>query len=237
MNLNYSEYSDIGGRSVNEDMVQVTSHQDCVIAMVADGLGGHGNGDIASRMVVSAISENIRNSAASKTMAEAAIRDANERMMAKQEKVHNNMKTTIALLWLNDTKACAAHVGDTRIYQFRDGKIIFQTKDHSVPQMEINLGHISQEQIRGHVDRNRLTRALGYKRDVIIDSEMLTVQSGDAFLLCSDGFWEVIWENEMIDTLKKSKDAKSWLKEMLDLLSVRLTTESDNNTAIALCVN
>lgn len=236
MNINYSEYSDIGGRSVNEDMVQVTSYPDCAILMVADGLGGHGNGDKASRLAVSCISHRLQNCAASKTLAEQAIEDANEQLLHIQKKMNNSMKTTIALLWLNEKKACAAHVGDTRIYQFREGKVLYQSPDHSVPQMEVNLGHIKPEQIRGNADRNRLTRALGAKRGVAITSEMLDVMPGDAFLLCSDGFWEIIWEREMLETLKKAKNADQWLKAMLELVWERLNAQSDNNTALAVMV-
>ena len=237
MNIHYSEYSDIGGRDLNEDMVQVTSYTDCAVATVADGLGGHGNGDKASRIAVSTINEEIPNGAASQTLAERAIREANERLIKTQQAAHNNMKTTIALLWINETKACASYVGDTRIYQFRSGEIIFQSKDHSVSQMEVDLGHITRDQIRGNADRNRLTRALGSKNDVLVASEMLDVLPGDAFLLCSDGFWELILEDEMLAALKKTTDAKEWLREMLTLVFVRLNEMSDNNTAVALVVH
>lgn len=236
MKLNYSEYSDIGGRNINEDMAQITSYPEAIIAMVADGLGGHGYGDVASRMAVSAISENIQNCAVSECIAKDAILKANERLLQKQQENKADMKTTIAMVWLNEHKACISHMGDTRIYQFRKGEIVYQSLDHSVPQMEVSLGDLEPTEIRGHIDRNRLTRALGSKQNVAVDTRLLSVESGDAFLLCSDGFWELIWENEMIHTLQKSIDAQSWLREMIKLLSVRLTSNSDNNTAITIWV-
>ncbi len=236
MNVNYSEYSDIGGRRVNEDMVQITCHPDCVLAMVADGLGGHGNGDVASRLAVSTISEVTRNGAASPALATEAILAAHARVVRAQQEQQKSMKTTVSLLWLNAGQACAAHVGDTRIYQFRQGRIIYQSRDHSVPQMEVDLGHITPDQIRGHADRNRLLRALGSKQEPKVEAVMLPVEQGDAFLLCSDGFWELVLEQEMLSTLVGTPDAKTWLRDMLSLVASRIVSNSDNNTAIALIV-
>ncbi len=237
MNIRYSEYSDIGSRKVNEDMAQLTSYPDGALALVADGLGGHGNGDAASRLAVSTVSEVIRSSAASPERAVEAILTANARILQMQGESHRDMKTTLALLWLNERQACAAHVGDTRIYQFRQGRIVFQSADHSVPQMEVCLGRIPPEQIRGHRDRSRLTRALGVREDMQVDTAMLDVEKGDAFLLCSDGFWEPVLEREMLACLAGAADAKAWLRSMLSLVSARMTPAADNNTAIALIVD
>lgn len=235
MRINYSEYSSIGGRRKNEDMVQIVSYPESTIALVADGLGGHGDGDIASRLAVHAISQAICDGAASRTLMEKAIRMANEKILIRHAD-GSDMKTTIAAVWFNEEQACAAHVGDTRIYQFRNGKILYQSIDHSVSQLAVTLGEIGLEDIRNHCDRNRLTRALGSRPDVKITIEYLDVQPGDAFLLCSDGFWELVWENEMIEDLKASVNAECWLTAMRKRVEARLEPDSDNHTAATLII-
>ena len=222
MRINYSEYSSIGGRKKNEDMVQIVNFPQSTVVLVADGLGGHGDGDIASRTAVHVISGAIGDGAASRTLMEDAICQANESILQMQAR-GSGMKTTIAALWMNEDHAWASHVGDTRIYQFRDGRIVYQSADHSVPQLSVMLGEITVGEIRGHAERNRLTRALGSRANVKIDSVRLEVRPGDAFLLCSDGFWELVWEEEMLDDLRQRVEQ-------------RRKPDSDNHTAAAILV-
>lgn len=233
MHINYSEYSSIGGRSKNEDMVQITSYPGSTVALVADGLGGHGDGDEASRLAVHVISQSLCDGAVSRTLMENAIKKANERILM-QHKTGSDMKTTIAALWLGEDQVCAAHVGDTRIYQFRNQRIVYQSVDHSVSQIAVTLGEITTEEIRCHQDRNHLTRALGSRPDVRIDVDMLDVQTGDAFLLCSDGFWELVWEQEMLEDLSKASGAEEWLAAMSRRVESRMVSDSDNSTAAVL---
>ncbi len=235
MYINYSEYSSIGGRRKNEDMVQIISYPESTIALVADGLGGHGDGDVASRMAVNVITECIRDGAASRILMEKAISKANDRIL-EYHASGSDMKTTITAIWFNDGQACVAHVGDSRIYQFRNGEIIFQSVDHSVSQMAVMMGEITTDQIRYHCDRNRLTRALGSRVDVKVDTCMLDVRPGDAFLLCSDGFWELVWENEMLADLRAASSAEQWLGAMRRRVDSRLRSDSDNNTAAAIMI-
>jgi len=235
MYINYSEYTRIGGRRKNEDMVQIVSYPTSAVALVADGLGGHGDGDIASRMAVHTISEAICDGAVSELLMEKAIRLANEKIM-KRHADGSDMKTTIAAVWFNEDQACAAHVGDTRIYQFRGGEIVYQSRDHSVSQLAVMMGEIKLKDIRNHCDRNRLTRALGSRIDVKIDTDMLEVRAGDAFLLCSDGFWELIWEEEMLADLNAATNAEQWLSAMCGRVEARTNENSDNHTAAVLII-
>ena len=235
MRINYSEYSSIGGRRKNEDMVQIVGFPGSTMVLVADGLGGHGDGDVASRKAVHVICEEICDGAASRVLLEGAIGKANESIMQMQT-LGSGMKTTIAALWMNEEHAWASHVGDTRIYQFRDGRIEYQSADHSIPQIAVKMGEITAKEIRGHADRNRLTRALGSRADVKIDSTKLEVRPGDAFLLCSDGFWELVWEEEMIADLQQAKDAQRWLSAMRKRVEQRQKPDSDNHTAAAIMI-
>lgn len=233
MNIDISYYSAIGGRKVNEDTVSVLESGNALLALVADGLGGHGGGDAASQCAVSAINSELQNCAVNDEAMIAAITDANQRVLALQAD-QIQMKTTIAALWMRNHAAVAANVGDSRIYQIRGGEIIYQSVDHSVAQMAVYVGEITPEQIRGNRDRNKLIRALGSEQNVKPDSKVLSVEQGDCFLLCSDGFWEVITEAEMLRSLENSEDVAAWLKKMRSYVEVNGRHGMDNHSAIAL---
>lgn len=122
-----------------------------------------------------------------------------------------------------------ANVGDSRVYQFRNGEVIFQSVDHSLAQLAVVAGKIAPQQIRSYPDRNKLTRSLGWEETPWIDIRTLSVQQGDRFLLCSDGFWEEITENQMLESAARHSDAESWLQAMRTQVQPRA---SDNNTAV-----
>jgi serine/threonine protein phosphatase PrpC len=144
------------------------------------------------------------------------------------------MRTTIAVLISNNKKALWGHVGDTRLYFFRSGKIIFQSKDHSVPQALVDAGEISPEQIRFHEDRNRLLRALGSEGELrpTFQEKKTPIKHRDAFLMCTDGFWEYVNEAEMELTLQASSSPDMWLLNMEKILLEKVPSTHDNYSAI-----
>ena len=144
------------------------------------------------------------------------------------------MRSTVAVLWMNSSGALAANVGDTRIYQFRDGRIEYQSRDHTLLQLEVISGEIDQSSVRKNPERNCLLRALGANEEVKADIVKISVLPGDAFLLCSDGFWDNIVEEEMIDALADSSMATDWLKRMRRIANSRMSENADNHTAIAI---
>jgi serine/threonine protein phosphatase PrpC len=125
-------------------------------------------------------------------------------------------RTTSVVLMVSGDRALWGHVGDTRLYHLRGGRIVAQTLDHSVPQALVQTGAIQASEIRRHPDRNRLLRSLGGEEDVapaLLDAP-LTLESGDAFLLCSDGLWEHVTETEMEALLRGAGDPDTWLKRL-----------------------
>ena len=236
MRYTHSALTSSGGRSCNEDSVLFLFANNTFTAVVADGLGGEGGGDIASATATRAVSEHFhKNNTCSAQNIAAAVSQVDKAVLMAQS-AHEEMKTTIILLHATDNKAYCAHLGDSRLYQFRDGSILFQTRDHSVSQMAVSVGEIPPEEIRHHADRNKLLRALGTKLYVTPDISELDIQSGDAFLLCSDGFWELVFESEMLQCLKKSNNAATWLAEMEAALKPKLTQSSDNYSAVTVIV-
>ena len=129
------------------------------------------------------------------------------------------------------------HIGDSRIYYFRKNRYKKRTLDHSVPQMLVLAREIKEKDIRNHPDRNKLLRVMGiewgYSKYEISQEEKK--REGLAFLLCSDGFWELIDEKQMVLTLKSSNDAEEWINKMAEIVKASGEGKNmDNYSAITL---
>lgn len=240
MHYEYATISQKGDRPINEDCVGAKKTPAGIFLIVADGLGGHGQGEVASLTAVNTILSVIDLSPAKgKELLETAIGEAHRQILEEQRRqgARTEMKTTITLLHVGEKGAEWAHIGDSRIYQFKKGKVINQTKDHSVPQMLVNQGLLDARKIRGHEDRNRLIRVLGNDEELpkIEITEGISIDANTAFLLCSDGFWELIQEKEMCRLLRKSKTPADWLSLMeREILEAGEGTNMDNYSAAAI---
>jgi serine/threonine protein phosphatase PrpC len=239
MNYDTSFVSQPGGRKVNEDTCgyQIAPSGGCWV--IADGLGGHRGGQSASLLAVKTVLESLPlmmdNSL---NTLHRSLETAQQAIIAGQQSEPElcAMRTTILLLVIQNDQARWAHLGDSRLYAFRKNRVVFQTKDHSVPQVLVSAGDIRPEDIRGHEDRNRLLRSLGNQDDFrpIILENPFQICSGDAFLLCTDGFWEYVLENEMEELLIHSASTVQWLEQMEKLLLSRASKNHDNYTAIGI---
>ncbi len=232
-----ASYSDIGGRPCNEDSVGIrTIGDDRACVLVADGLGGHGGGDRASQAAARTILEGWTGNSTPSSLT-ALIQAAHRAILAMQTPACK-MKSTVAVLLLEQGRMDWAHVGDSRLYHFQDGALVYQTQDHSASQIAVALGQIRPEEIRFHEDRSRIFRALGAEGGVTVDTgEKRLVPGRHAFLLCSDGFWEYVYEREMEQTLRTARDPQAWLDAMRALLKSRIGPDNDNNTAAAVWLN
>ena len=236
LNVSAAWYSEIGQRKVNEDTALILQSERLLAAMVADGLGGLGNGDLASQTAAAALKGAFDDLAPlSPEGIEALCKRMNQAVVNLQGP-GKRMKSTLAALFYDGNQAVFAHVGDSRIYQFRNGRVQFQTLDHSVSQLAVLAGEIRPQDIRFHVDRSRILRALGEREESFRPEIQLAETAplpGDAFLLCSDGFWEHLLESEMIGELEKSRDADDWLFRMLRRMRRKHIKGQDNHTAVA----
>lgn len=229
-------YSDQGGRPCNEDTVQVLERAGALCALVADGLGGHGGGDAASQAAAEVVRDGWSGGVEPDEAREMLL-TAHQRVLAMQTPLCS-MKTTAVLLLLEKGRVVWAHAGDSRLYWFLDGKIRFQTLDHSVAQMGVILGDITPDEIRFHQDRNRVLRALGQDGDMKLDVKEEALPPGrSVFLLCTDGFWEYVLEEEMERELAAATSPGDWLERMRNILQARVKEDNDNNTAAAVWVN
>ena len=145
----------------------------------------------------------------------------------------NKMMTTLAGVSIWGPRVTIGHVGDSRVYWFRNGKVLFQTLDHSLCQAMALSGEIRQEEIRGHASRNLLLRALGENQELKVDTHAGWLRKGDRLLVCSDGFWDLIYEDEMIKAAART-NAQEWLDRMCAIVAKRQKSDSDNFTAITI---
>ena len=235
MNLvQYDYYSDVGGRKENEDSAMVWGKElsrKCGF-VVADGLGGHGGGKIASSTVVADIKNNW-NGKADAAEWKRLVQITHENVKNQQTGACK-MKSTLAGLLISGNQMAFAHVGDSRVYHFYRKKLVFQTRDHSVSQLAVMLGEIEPEEIRFHEARSQILKAIGQAGDLVPECREEMLQKGKhEFLLCSDGFWEYLTETEMEQTLADSDSPRQWLEKMKKIAAGRMQPGNDNHTAIA----
>lgn len=230
-------YSNVGGRANNEDTVMVARHgSDRFCAVVADGLGGHGGGELASARASELICGRWAGQVDREVLGNLVLA-ANEAVLAIQTP-QCSMKTTVVALTAMPGLAVWAHAGDSRLYRFHEGKLEFQTMDHSSAQIGVMLGQITTDQIRFHPDRNRVLRALGQDSELKVDTGSCELKPGrTAFLLCTDGFWEYVLEEEMAGDLRRASDPEDWIARMRKRLAAKVSEGNDNNSAVAVWID
>lgn len=208
-------------REVNEDSILCTSfdlrtHLGMVSAglfAVADGMGGHSAGEIASDIATrtlhtKCVSGLLAQSPASPlSILVAAFDKANSKVLAAaSDSDLKGMGTTLTAALVIGGDMYVAHIGDSRCYVINKLETIQVTKDHSVVQQLVEAGAITAEQARNHPRRNEITRVLGYSRDIVPDLYHIKLYAGDNILLCSDGLHSVLPLNEISGTVTASND-------------------------------
>lgn len=240
--LQYQTYTNTGSRDINEDRFGVAVHESAMCFVVADGLGGHGNGEVAAQLAADAVCIEFVENGYSSDFFKNAFKNAQSDILNEQELrlAPSKMKTTVVSLVISDEKAYWAHLGDSRLYVFQNNRVKLRTLDHSVPQMLVLSKSIKEKDIRNHPDRNRLMRVMGVKGEEprFDTGAPFKLTKNQAFLMCTDGFWELIEESDMERLLKESQTPKEWLEKMADLVRKNGEgKEMDNYTAIAVFWN
>lgn len=208
--------TDVGlKRGHNEDNYLI--NEELNLFVVADGMGGHAGGEYASAICVNTIEEIVASMEllgdepvdsddpveVARERLRYAIRLAGRRIFEKasEEPEYHGMGTTAVVVLVEGGNAYIAHVGDSRVYLFRDGRCEQVTEDHSLVNHQIKLGMITAEQAKTHRNKNVITRSLGYQEDVEVDVQVRAVRRNDRFLLCSDGLSGYFEEPELAQIL------------------------------------
>lgn len=230
-------YSDRGGRPDNEDSGGVYVYSDRIIAVVADGLGGQGDGGIASATALQELAKcGMQGALPSREELGGAFGRAN-RMILERQKNEYHMKTTAVYLCVCGSQAVWAHIGDSRLYHFYGGEMCHVTCDHSVPQLAVLVGEIERRDIPGHPQRNQLIKALGCEDIRPEIHEPVSLEPGKhVFLLCTDGFWEYLDEEKLAQSAEQCANAEQWIESLLAQIRKRFSADHDNNTALAIVV-
>jgi serine/threonine protein phosphatase PrpC len=189
--------------------------EDEFLAIVADGMGGHASGEIASRMAVEIIQEVYSKERAEQEVLDSlksAFEVANFSILQKslEQDQLNGMGTTATVLVIKEDQTFVGHMGDSRAYLFRDAAVNQLTKDHSMVNRMVEQGLLSKEEAEHHPQRNVIYKALGVNRDA--DLELigpLPVYLNDIFLLCSDGLTNLVTDDEMLKIVKKESPQKA----------------------------
>lgn len=234
--------SRIGGRKENQDSAGFRETELGSLIVVCDGMGGMQGGSVASQLAVQTILETVatadKEANPSKVLIQ-AIKDANAAIIERGQSNPNlhGMGTTATVLLLTPYSALTAYVGDSRIYQFRNGKKIFRTFDHSMVFEMVKKKIISEEQARLSAQSNVILKALGVNANVEVEITERPYKKGDRFVLCSDGFWGVMPEDEFVRHLVESNPIDKILEStanVVESIGRNSGQEFDNLTAAIL---
>lgn len=244
MRIDIASISRVGGRPQNEDACGYwTSDQSCCW-VVSDGAGGHGGGDVASRTVVSnVLKEFARRPEVSAEAITGLVSQAQQAIREQQRtSAHvRDMRATVAILMIDRARNIAiwGHVGDTRIYCFRRGHIFMKTRDHSVIQSMFEAGLGDYATLRHHPYRGVLLSALGGKEafETSVAQSPLSLEDGDALLMCTDGLWDHVEDATMEALLRSSASGEDWLMAMEAELLKNADSNCDNYTAMSVWVH
>jgi Serine/threonine protein phosphatase len=192
---------DPGGRDHNEDDFLATRYDHGWILAVADGLGGHRAGEVASACAIQSLIANLPLLEGDRTedLFRHLFQEVHEAIRSRAQGDRAGMGTTLVTACITDSSAIVAHTGDSRAYLIRD-RILFRTRDHSVVQDLIESGILTEEEACHHPMKNMLTAALGL--DFTVDLDTVPLQDGDMLLCASDGFYEYVPEKDLVHTLR-----------------------------------
>jgi protein phosphatase len=208
--------SDVGQvREGNEDSFLIRDP----VFVVADGMGGHIAGDVASRLAVETIERELTEVPSNPEALAKLIRDANGAIWnkAQSDTSLRGMGTTCTLVFLDGTTAHLAHVGDSRAYLFRDGELSQLTEDHTLVGRMVKEGRLKPEEAEHHPQRSIITRALGVDEDVDVDLLSIEVKEGDRLLICSDGLTGMVGKQEIARVLATESQPQGAADRLVEL--------------------
>lgn len=230
-----------GGRKYNQDRLAYSYSKEALLMVVADGMGGHFHGEVAAQITAQLIAESFQK------QSRPALKDPFQFLESALLGAHNAIcdysvendllespRTTCVACVVQRDMAYWAHVGDSRLYFFRDDRLLARTRDHSRVQLMFEQGGITEAQMATHPDRNKIYNCLGGPILPQVElSKKTPVREGDTLLLCSDGLWGVLSDNEIASVLGAYPIDRA-VPELLDHAEFRGGQDGDNLSAIGM---
>lgn len=230
-----------GTRKANQDRTAYAYTRDALLMVVADGMGGHLHGEVASQIAVQLLSEAFQREAKPmltdpSVFLQRSILDAHFALgdYAKARNLVESPRTTCVACVVQDSMAYWAHAGDSRLYHVRDGRVHNQTRDHSRVQMLVDQGRVREEAVHAHPDRNKIFNCVGASaRPQVELSKPTPLHEDDTLLLCTDGLWGPLTGKLITATLMK-RDLMKSVPALLDLAELRAGADCDNLSIVAM---
>lgn len=240
MRFSIFQDSSIGRRSVNQDRMGYCFTRDCLLMVVADGMGGHMRGEVAAQIALQTIAGGFQGNAQPtipepRQFLDQALRRAHRDILRYQE-VHGlpeSPRTTIVAAIIQDGRAWWAHAGDARLYWLRGNEVLARTRDHSKVQNLVALGLIDASEQETHPERNKVLNCLGSPFEPTVEiSAAAKLKEGDTLVLCSDGLWSGVHEAELAQALSK-RPVKDAIPDLVRRAVAAQGPSADNTTALA----
>lgn len=228
-----------GKRQNNEDRVTYSYSRGSLLMVVADGMGGHFYGEVASHIAVQTFVECFRHEARSRIrdpflFLQKTINNAHHAIgdFTHARRLNDSPRTTCVACIIQDNIAYWAHAGDSRLYLIRKGGIVSKTRDHSRVRVLLEKGLISEREAVAHPERNKIYSCLGGPESPEVDfSRKTPMESGDILMLCTDGVWDVL-DDKTIVTILKSGDLRETVPKMFETIEARSGASADNFSAV-----
>lgn len=227
-------------RENNEDYASVYYNQsNQVLALLADGMGGHNAGDVASKLLVTTMGElfnetnNLTIDAAKEWLSQ-VIKEQNHHIYQLGEQYDSmaGMGTTIVAVAIIKGYAIIAHVGDSRVYKYQDDTLTCMTEDHSLVNELLRSGGITEEMAENHPQKHYLTRTIGMKGDISADISLEVLNNNEQFLLCSDGLTNMLTDDQIADIMSQNQSVKEKVSALIE--AANLAGGRDNITVVVI---
>lgn len=242
LDIEIASRSEVGGRSHNEDDLRHGRNGPFCYAVLADGAGGHKGGAVAADLVVRLAAHAFQSAVqASPGELTGLVVQAHEALLQRQGKeARDRMHATLVALWIDARRqeALWTHVGDSRLYLLRHGRVLHVTQDDSVVQQMVAAGYLTPEEAQNHPKKNQLLAAMGTEGEVTPNTleQAIPIEDGDAFLLCSDGWWDHFEPRDLEAHFAEASSPADWLQRMAAHIARHATPRQDNYSAIAVWV-
>ncbi|MEQ1636503.1 MAG: protein phosphatase 2C domain-containing protein [Methylococcales bacterium] len=237
MQVQFYQLTSVGDRATNQDSMARIINDEYVLCVVADGLGGHQAGELASRYFCQSLlalaaqySQSMRHAPQATLTAWVDKAIDEMRLLFADDAIASEAYTTCAILYLDKQQVVTGHCGDSRVYRLNADKMLWRTQDHSFLQKKLERGEVTEQEMGNHPAQNKLTRSINIAKQQSVEVFTHPVaRTGETFVLCSDGFWGAVKTHEWLELAQPGTDRQE-LAKLAQMVILRAQGKSDNVT-------